>query len=319
MLEYSQADVFATNTSMQRVRVPADQIIHIYLKERITQVRAASWFASVMVKLRMLDRYEEATAVAQRLAACKMGVLERTQDAVRYEGQGETPSGEIIEEVSPGFVAELPAGYSFKSFDPSHPAETYANFRKSMLRTIGGGLGMMYNTLAGDLESINYSSARFGKDQEIEVWRWLQRFFSEHVSQKVFNAASGVSVLSGSLPSGYVEQLEDIQQSATWRPRGFKYVDPIKDGQAAMALIDFGLHTRSRELEEQGLDIEEVFSELQREKELAEKYGLVFVSDPSRQPPVSTQDDPNTAPGDVSAGDSGAATEKPKTGGSNSP
>jgi capsid protein len=85
-------------------------------------------------------------------------------------------------------------------------------------------------------------------------------------------------------------------------------VDPQKDSQAALQRIDGGLHTRTRELEEQGLDIEEIFDELAYEEELAKERGLSFVSDPSRQPSTSSQDIPE----DQVPNESGTAGEGEK-------
>jgi lambda family phage portal protein len=210
-----------------------------------------------------------------------------------YEGQGEMPTGEIIEEVSPGEVVKLPPGVSFEKFDPTNPSENYSDFRKSALRSISAGLGMMYNNMANDLESTSYSSARYGRTIEIETWRDLQRFYSEDVLDPIFGAWLEMAYLSGNLPGIDENQLDAIKQSISWKPRGWAYVDPDKDNKAAANGIDMGLTTRRRELEEQGLDIEEVYEELAEDKKRQEKYGLTFVNPYSRKPEVeSTQEEP---------------------------
>ena len=293
LLNYSQQDLFANNTTMRRTRVPANEIVHPYLHERVTQCRGITWFAPVETKLRMLERYEEATAIAMRISAAKMGFLKQEKDAQMYEGQGEMPTGEIIEEVSPGEVVKLPPGVSFEKFDPTNPSENYSDFRKSALRSISAGLGMMYNNMANDLESTSYSSARYGRTIEIETWRDLQRFYSEDVLDPIFGAWLEMAYLSGNLPGVTEDQLEAIKQSISWKPRGWAYVDPDKDNKAAANGIDMGLTTRRRELEEQGLDIEEVYEELAEDKKRQEKYGLTFVNPYSRKPEVeSTQEEP---------------------------
>ncbi len=287
LLDYFQQDVFAANSyTARRIRVEASDVVHVYLQERITQVRGITWFTPVETKCRILERYEEALAVSNRIAASKMGFLERTKDAPRYEGQGQAETGEIIEEVSPGEVVELPPGYSFKPFDPSNPTETYADFRKNTLRSISSGLGIQYNTLANDLESVNYASARFGQSKEVEYWRELQRFFSEHVMQPIFEAWFETAILADALPDVGFDQLEQIGSSAIWKPRGWAFVDPVKDLQASLGAIDGGLSTRRRELAEQGLELEDVIEELVQEKELIEAAGLDFINPFSKMPAV---------------------------------
>jgi lambda family phage portal protein len=299
--EQSQQDLFANNSTMKHIRIPASDIIHIFLQERATQCRGMTWFAPTEIKMRMLDRYEEATAVAMRTASAKMGFLQQDKDATTYKGQGNLPSGELIEEVSPGMIVELPPGVKFEKFDPTNPSENYSDFRKSALRSIASGLGMMYNNLGNDLESTNYSSSRFGRAIEVENWRDLQRFTSEDYLQLVANVFFDQNILTGVVPE-LVDYTEQIKENTRWKPRGWAYVDPDKDGKAAANGIDMGLTTRRRELEEQGLDIDEVYEELAEDIKRQKKWGITFVNAYSRQPEVqSTEEDPNATGAEVVA------------------
>jgi lambda family phage portal protein len=239
-----------------------------------------------------------------------MGFLERDKDAPRYKGQGQAETGEIIEEVSPGEIVDLPPGVKFTPFDPGHGPETYTNFRKNVLRSVSAGLGISYNTLANDLESVNYSSARFGRDIELETWRMLQGEFAEGVLQPIFNAWLEQSVLAGALEGVTLDQIELIQNSIKWRGRGWEYIDPSKDLQGAAGSIDMGLSTRRRELEEKGLEYEEVLDDLAYEKELEAEKGLSFVNPFSRHPEVEPEQE-GESPDTADTGKPGAAPAAP--------
>lgn len=310
LIDYAQADLMANNTVGKRTRVPADQIIHVWLPQRFTEVRGMSWFSPVMVKLRMLDKFEEAIAIAQRVSASKMGFYVRKEGSEKFKGQGQTSTGEMIQEVSPGLFSELPEGYDFKTFDPSNPTESYKDFKKEILRSVCAGLGDQYNALANDLESVNYSSARFGRDIAVENWTVLQHFYIETVKQRILEKLLEMSVMTGELDVP-MSQIDDVHASMTWRPRGFPNVDPQKDAQASIAKISFGLSTRSRELAEEGLDFEEVCAELSRENEIAEKYGLTFIDPTSRAPYLSSQEDSSATPGNTDVQQDEANKQKP--------
>lgn len=284
-------DTFAANrTPGQRTRVPADELIHLFLPRRIGQNRGMSWFSNVMTKLRHLERTDEYMVIANRSAAAKMGFLTRSAEAgTRYKGQGELPTGEIVEELSAGEIIELPTGYDFKGFDPGTPNETFSAFRKCMLRTVSAGLGAMYPTIGQDMESVNYSSARFSKDDEIFTWQSLQRFYIEHFKQPLFNAFAEMAILSGSWPDISFEQVPSIQNGALFRPRGYTYVDPLTDVQASCMAIDAGLSTRRLELAQLGLTPEEVFAELADEAKLAQQYGLEFTTPLSKGAAILTR------------------------------
>jgi lambda family phage portal protein len=316
LLQYYEADLLANNTVGKRVIVPAREIIHAWLPERITSVRGVSGVASVLLKLRMLDKFEEATAICKRTTAAKMGFFERTTTAEQYTGQGELPTGEIINEVSPGSFEELPTGVSFKPFDPGKTEDNYHDFRKAILRSVASGLGTMYNSLANDLESVNYSTARFGRDLEIMFWRYMQQFWIETVLQPVFSAWLEMCALTKAIPGLTFDQLDTIEKSMLWRPRGFPYIDPEKDVAASFAAICGGLGTHSEDLAERGLDIEEVFKEAAYDRDLAKKYGLTFIDPRGRNPFISTEEDPTALPGtDTAAADAKAA----KSGGAKAP
>jgi lambda family phage portal protein len=238
---------------------------------------------------RMLHKYEEATAVGQRMAASKMGFLETAADAGQYKGQDTAATGEPVEEVSPGAVIDLPVGKKFVPFDPGHGLDTYHDFRTNIIRAIGVALGINYNTLGNDAEKVNFSSSRYAREPEREFWKVNQRFFIEEVMQPIFSVWLECAVLAGALdiPFG---QLDFIRKNVTWRPRGFSYINPREESEAAINDISFGLSTRSHELAQRGLDLEETLEELDRERELIDKYNLVFTDPRGRNPYLSSEE-----------------------------
>jgi lambda family phage portal protein len=279
----------------------------------MSAVRGVTWLANVMTKARTLERYEEATAIGNRLAAAKMGYLESTPDAQPYEGQGQTPTGETVEEIVPGLIIDLPPGKSFKPFDPKNGPQTFGDFRKGILRSIASGMGIMYNTLANDLESVNYSSARFGKDIENETWRSLQIFYADHCLQDVFAAWLPQAILSGQINGALMSQQDAIRKATRWAGRGYPYVDPAKEVQSSLNAIDGGLTTRRRELEEKGLELEDVYDELAEEKELQEEKGLVFTNPMSKNPVQPTAENPEVEPSTEPAVAPGEEEEEEET------
>jgi lambda family phage portal protein len=197
-------------------------------------------------------------------------------------------------------IVDLPPGKRFTAFDPKPGPQTYGDFRKGIIRSIAGGLGIMYNTLSGDLESVNYSSARFGKDVENETWRWLQRFMADHYLQEIFTGWLPYAILTGQIEGASITQKDSIRRHTRWAGRGFPYVDPQKEVQSTLNSIDGGLTTRRRELEERGLELEEVYEELAEEQELQDEYGLVFVNPAAKnptQPSVETGEETQPAEG----------------------
>jgi lambda family phage portal protein len=267
------------NTSgRKRIRVPADQIIHYYRPDRARQSRGVTWFNSIMMPAKMLDGYVEAEVVAARIGSSKMGFLQQ-ENAADSEppptAEGDNPKAKIEIEASPGSFEELPPGYTFKEWNPEHPAGAFGGFLKAMGRWIAAGLGVGYNTLTDDLEGVNYSSIRTAMLVERDEWRGLQSEWIDKFLYPLFCEWLEYATLSGELVIADGRPLEAFHE-VSFVPRGWQWVDPLKDVNASIAEIDNGLNSRARVCAEQGDDFEEIAQELAEEQDIIDELGLVL-------------------------------------------
>lgn len=256
------------NNPKKRTRVPASEIIHAYLLDDSNQTRGLPWAHTAMVRLRMLHGYEEAELVAARAGACKGGFLKPSDD---QSYTGEEPQT-TIESIEPGMIQELPPGMEWIEYDPKHPNSSYGAFTAGVLHGAAAGLGVAYSSLTGDLSSANFSSARIGLLEERDMWKALQRFVSEHFCDAVYAAWLESSYLTGAIEIT-MGDYEAIQEP-TWQPRGWQWVDPVKDVQATILAINNGLATRTDALAAQGQDFEETVLMLAQEKLLLDENGV---------------------------------------------
>jgi len=265
-----------TNRDTTRERIPADEINHLFLPLRISATRGVPWMHTAMTRMKMVNGYEEAELVGARLGASKAGFYTRNQADGEYGGDtvvGGTP----VNEVTPGEFEILPEGWDFKSYDPQHPSTAFKDFMKVVLRGISSGLDVSYNTLANDLEGVNYSSLRSGVLEEREVWKDLQKWLAEHLLDDVFADWLDMALLTKTVPLPFFKY--DKFNSPTWLPRGFAWVDPLKDMQSNILASKEGLKTHTQIASEMGQDIEELYQQLAKEKELRAKYGITTISE----------------------------------------
>ena len=307
--------VFDVNSqSGRRTRIPAEEIIHLYVNERPNQTRGVPWFAPVMARLKMLDGYTEAELVAARTGAAKMGFIQSKDGAVISmpdAEDGTNPNAPMVMEGNPGTIEQLQPGWEFSAWDPNHPSGAFGDFVKTVLRDIWSGLGVSYNAGANDLENVNYSSMRSGLLIERDIWRMLQNFMVVNVLSPIYTDWLNTALLSGALRlSG--QNFQDYAE-VSWIPRGWAWVDPLKETQAGVLGMSNGLASRTRLLAEQGLDLDETFEELAEELELAKEMGIELASS---QPPAPAPGQPGqpgqqgAAPGaEEPPADSGDATD----------
>lgn len=257
----------------KRVRVPAEEIIHVYLKERASQSRGVPWAHTAIIRLRMLGAAGEAAVIALRIGASKMGFIIEPEEG-EYEGDAKDEQGNAISEVEPGLLERLRHGSEFKEFNPNWPNGEYAPFEKAMLRGVSSGLGCSYNSLANDLEGVNFSSLRSGLLDERDGWKVIQEWFIEHTIDRIFPVWLEMAILSGQLPYS-ITDLGRLN-APQWQPRRWPWVDPLKDVNAQVTALGSGLTTRTRICAEQGEDFEDIVEQLREEQALLKEAGITL-------------------------------------------
>jgi lambda family phage portal protein len=273
--------------SLLRERIPADQIIHLFDPYRVNQTRGLTWFHAVMLALKMLNGYMEAEIVAARVGAAKMAFLVNT-DPASFDGQNADPEQLLRMEANAGMIEQLPPGYDVKEFKPDHPANAFESFIKTNLRWVASGLGASYNALANDLQGVNYSSLRSGLLIERDHWKVTQKHVAEDFMQPIFDEWLKMSLLTGALKLDSRDS--ERYSEGKWIPRGWQWVDPYKETQAAVLGIGAALQTRDQVISDRGGDYEEVFEQLAEEDKVADQFGIELVTKLPARP--NTENDP---------------------------
>ena len=107
------------------------------------------------------------------------------------------------------------------------------------------------------------------------MWRLLQQWLIQSVLDDIYRAWVPMARLSGHLDVRITTA--DYQNQIDWQPRGWAWVDPLKDVKAATEAINNGLDSRTRVVSERlGRDFEDVLDDLQREQEQLAERGLVL-------------------------------------------
>lgn len=260
--------------SSENIRVPASEMVHPHFIEWIDQLRGIPWMHAIMTDVKMLRAYQESEVTASRVAANKGGFF-KTSGTVEYKGDEDAhSSGDTkIKTLEPGEFEELPPGMEFVPWNPEHPNGNFSDFMKACLRSVSCGLSVSYHSLTSDLSDANYSSLRAGLLEERELWKLLQKWFIEAFLEPVFREWLKSAVLVGavSLPPS---RLEEAQEQVAWFPRRWAWVDPSKDVTANVDAMEAGLKSRVEIAAEQGRDLEEIYKDKAREKELERKYGF---------------------------------------------
>lgn len=300
--------------AFQRERLEAKDLLHAFVPMYPSQIRGLSWLHAAAGDARMLAKYREAELVAARIGASKAAALEAIDPDIAQpihghtaikSADGKVTAYELTESIEPGQTVAAPPGWKWGTIDPTHPNDAFGDFEKSILRGIASSLGATYHGFANDLSDVNYSSARQGALDEREVWRGMQEWVIDHIVGPVFEAWLGMALLSGELDRVPPQIAPQIVRGVHWRGRGYGWVDPAKEAQAAEKEIALGISTRTEILASRGLDFAEVAAELGEEKKLLESLGLgqSAPQDDSTKPPAEEEDEDDDDDDDASDDD----------------
>lgn len=267
-------------------RFAAEEVYHVFMSDRVEQSIGYPWIVSAITRLRQLGMFEEAAVVAARVGASKMGFLKQTVgpngEVAEWDGEVNGNGNPVIDG-SPGTFEGLPAGWEVDgNWNPAYPNIETGDFRKAMLRGVSAALGVSYNTLGNDLESVNFSSARVGLFEEREMWKMLQVFYSEGFLEPVFADWLEASLVAGAinLPLGKFAKFN----RPVFKARRWPFIDPLKEIKAAADGIALRLTSRRQVIEEGGGDVDEVFHDNKADEVLAADMDLSLTPpDPQQQ------------------------------------
>jgi len=276
--------------SGKHTRWPEDQILHVFVPWFITQSRGVTWFHTAGERLNMLRKFEDAELVASRASASKMGFLETMPDKDgNYPNASEDEeTGQREIEIAPGIIEDLPNGKKFVGWDPDHPNTNLNDFRKGVLRGSASGLLVSYNSLANDLEGVNYSSIRAGVLEDREAWKLFQNWISQRLSRKVFRQWLKMAITTGRVKQP-MSQFDRLARHC-FMGRRWSWVDPLKDITAAAEAVKLRVKSRSQIVREiDGGEIEDVMEEFKADAAAAKAAGVELeVIDPGPGRPAKT-------------------------------
>lgn len=249
------------------IRVPADDIIHMFRVLRPGQIRGIPWGSPVIARMRDFDDYQDATLLRQKIAACFTAFV--TDTTVGTTGLGALANSNddaLPETVSPGMIEKLGPGQSVVFGNPPS-VDGYEPISSEALRAIAMGFGVTAELISGNLANVNFSSGRMGWlefHRNIDKWCWLT--IVPQLNNRIMAWVREAAILSG--------RSQAAKTSASWTPRARQMIDPVAETNATIKQIRAGLKSYPQAIRESGNDPEEVMKEIKDSYEKFDEFGL---------------------------------------------
>ncbi|EJQ3615212.1 phage portal protein [Salmonella enterica] len=286
---FRRYDLFTQTFTGEKYRVEAEKVLHYYIPATAEALRGVTDFLPVIKDIAHMDAFRETAIIQKRIAASSMGFIERPKaegndfDTGEDEDNYQPPS--VVTDFEPGTIQELEAGATIKSIQATQGGDDFDKFNEAMLTAVSMGLSSYKTALTGDTSSVNYSAARFGALMERNRFKGNQDRLIDIVVMPLFEAFLNHAVLH-SLVNIRMTQIDNIILNTTVIRPKYESVDPIKDINAEVMLIEKGLKSRSAVIMERGEDPVQVFKEIEAEKE---HINIHVASDGEKKSPESQE------------------------------
>ncbi|WP_375608678.1 MULTISPECIES: phage portal protein [unclassified Bartonella] len=270
--------------SQERVRVPAEMVLHIKERRIAGQLRGSPKITRCMTKIFQLESYDDAELDRKRTAALfaafvkdnspNVAKLSDNRDKNDVEEEYEAPA------IAPSASLYLGENKEVTFSNPVEVGGSYEAFQFRNISKICSALNMPYAVVTGDVTRGNFSNVRTSIIQfRRHVKQWREHIIAFQFNRIVWERFVEMAVLSGRvhLP-GWEENSLPWLQCESFAPP-LEMIDPNKDITAEKEEIRAGLKTRRMALAERGFDIDSIHAELQEEHTDARARGLSFDTD----------------------------------------
>ena len=267
-------DVTETGLAGETVRIPASSVLHVVDPVDAGQLRGVSKFAPAVVKLFLLDQYDDAELDRKKVAAMFAGFVRRPER--EFDNSGEMDAqGEPLLPLEPGQLQFLDDGEDITFSQPSDVGGNYEAFQYRTLLQVAAALGLPYANLTADMLKANYSNTRAAL---LEFRRRVEAFQHSvlvyQLCRPVWAKWMDVAVLSGALDIPSYAQNRREYLGTDWLPPRWDWVDPLKDIKAEIMAIEAKLKSRTQAVAERGYDAAQVDQEIAEDQEREERLGI---------------------------------------------
>lgn len=243
------------------VRVPAEDMLHMYEPKRIGQRRGVPTLSPVLAKLRNIADYEDTTLERQKIANLFVAFISRALPSLDPTDPNHSALTGLLAELDgdvspllpmkPGLIQELEDGQTVNFARPPDAGTNYSDYMRSSHLGTTAGTGVPYELAVGDIQNVSDRTLRV-------IMNEFRRFASQRqwqiiipqFCQRIVEWFADASVLAGAITLAE----RDLVVRAEHAPHGWEYIHPVQDVQGKALEVKNGFRSRSSVIGEGGDD-----------------------------------------------------------------
>lgn len=272
--------------------VPAEQMIHVRLCDRLHQLRGVSVMASVIERLQDIYEYEEAERIAAKMGASMvLNLTHGAPDMFGTIGAGkphdpscppiyQTESGMVVVSTQPGASAEF--------FDTKRPNPNAMPFVQGNLKGASAGFGLSYSSTSRDYSG-TYSSQRQELVENRPGYEAGTMVLVAQMIRPTYETVVDWDALMEPVPADVdPETIHD----ALFQGPPMIWIDPSREADAQLVLTQAGFTSRSAVIRSRGGNPEDIDQQRKADRDREEKLKLGQPLSPAKEPADANASDP---------------------------
>jgi lambda family phage portal protein len=258
-------------SDVNKIKVPADEVLHIFIRKEVNQWRGVPALASILLPLYELDDLTDATITKQKNAQAIGWIIKNTSptsalavgSALNVTDPNDidesTGKKRLVTQTSGGGTQYLNKNEDIAFSKVDDIGTQLVDLIKFELHKIAAAAGMSYTTLTGDLSGISFSALQqVAIDMKITA-EFIYKLYTINLGLRplCYRFRELAAIYSSKNLANTVPSFQ--------YPRRYS-VNELKDAQADVLELQNKLTTYSNALEERDLTIEDIEEDLSRQK-----------------------------------------------------
>ena len=255
------------------VRVPADEMGHVFVQDDIDQFRGSPWFSAALLKMQDTGDYEFNELKAAAVSACVVLGYRRSpgQSQFGFNQPEDSPltdaDGNKITAMQPGMLIDMGRTGEIQGFNPQRPNSNAGEFIQHLLRSQAASVaGIKSSSMTMNYAGSSFSSEKSADNDawpELEgVQDWFSRTFYQPVYENVIVEAVIANMFEGIVRKEEFLERKDEYLEAVWQGPVPRSINPTDDAKAARMRIQNGQSSPQLEASSLGRNWREIVSDI---------------------------------------------------------
>jgi len=280
-------------------RVPAEEIVYGFEKRRAHQGHGEPLIVGSVSVIKQGHDLVNTELRSAHLAASLTGTIKSKDGRVTptttetvTDADGNQTERHTVD-VEAGSLLQLFPDEDAELFDNKRPAQPVARFFDVLRGLVAAACRVGQSWLDRDSSRANYSSMRDDQLRDKKLHAPLQLVFGRHMASRVYHAVFEWLLLELGVPMPVDARERRRLMRHELLPDQPEYVDPQKDGAAAVQNVDGKLMSLTEAVAARGRDLRTVVKRLDRDRRLLQRYGFDLPT-PTNQatPPAEEETQP---------------------------